>query len=195
MSLNQLLLGKIRDILLSCLIKAIISFIRKTNADDWVQKNLQPSRLDYKLKKDFLLQKTKRSPYQDGRGAITEYNHQVEGPQTGKYLYHKDSLMGVRVLSPMSGPHAWGSGIEGQWDLCTGAPQDSGKWIFHSWKVYPDSPVHWVPEPIRDSTGIWVRPDCSSWRVSWENRGWLALIGGKVIGGKGLKNNHQHVLL
>ena len=31
--------------------------------------------------------------------------------------------------------------------------------------------MHWVPGQSRDSIGIWVRPDCSSWRISWENRG------------------------
>ena len=48
-------------------------------------------------------------------GAVMHYKqphtHQVGSPQTGKELYHRDSPTGVRVLSPMSGPHAWGSGI------------------------------------------------------------------------------------
>ena len=79
-------------------------------------------------------------------GVITQYKqphtHQVGSPQTGKYLYHRDSPIRVRVLSPMSGPHAWdlavgegalrAFGIECQWGLCAGVPQDWGKWRPHS---------------------------------------------------------------
>ena len=45
--------------------------------------------------------------------------------------------------------------------------------------------MHWVPGQSRDSIGIWVRPDCSSWRISWENRGvTVAHCGGRTLEAK-----------
>ena len=69
------------------------------------------------------------------------------------------------------------SGIEGQWGLCAGAPRDWGKWRPHSWKVHTGFHVHWVTGQSRGSMGIWVGLEWRSWRISWENRGWLWLVG------------------
>ena len=55
--------------------------------------------------------------------------------------------------------------------------------------------MYWVPGQSRGSTGIWVRPDCSSWRISWERGGDCELLWGKDIGGKALGSIHQPVLL
>jgi len=55
-------------------------------------------------------------------------------PQTGKHFYHRNSPIGMKILSPTSGsPEPKGlvtsggapreSGFEGQWDLITGIPQ------------------------------------------------------------------------
>ena len=80
------------------------------------------------------------------------------------------------------------SGIEGQWDLCAGAPQDWGN---------GDSALERCTQAFmctgsqgRDSIGIWVRPDCSSWRFSWENGGDYGSSGGEGIGDKVFGNNH-----
>jgi len=69
---------------------------------------------------------------------IKSYTHQVSNSKTGEQ-YQRSSPTVVKVLSPMSGFLAWGSGkglgipreshIEGQWDLITGFPQDWGKQI------------------------------------------------------------------
>ena len=40
-----------------------------------------------------------------------------------------------------------------------------------------------------------VKPDCSSWRTSWENRGECGLLWGKDIGSKALRNIQQHAFL
>ena len=71
------------------------------------------------------------------------------------------------------------SRIEGQWGLCVGIPLDWEKWRPYSWKLHTDFHVHWVPGKSRGSIGIWVGPDCSAWRISWENREWLWLVVGK----------------
>ena len=39
-----------------------------------------------------------------------------------------------------------------------------------------DFHVHWVPGQCKVSIGIWVKPDCSSWRTSWEDRGDCGLL-------------------
>ena len=41
---------------------------------------------------------------------IKSHTRWVGNPQTGKYLYHRSSPIGVKVLSPTSGFPAWGSG-------------------------------------------------------------------------------------
>ena len=74
--------------------------------------------------------------------------------------------------------------IEGQGGLYATAPQDWRKWILHSWKVHPRLHVHWVLGQSNDSIGIWLRPDCSSWRISWENRVSVACCGGTILEAK-----------
>ena len=69
---------------------------------------------------------------------------------------------------------------------------------------------HFVPGPSKVSIGIWVRPDKSYLRTSWENRDECGLLGGgrleaKLLGifssmplsggghfGKNLPLTHQH---
>ena len=34
------------------------------------------------------------------------------------------------------------------------------------------------------SIGVWFRPDCSSWRTSWENKGECGLCGGRTLEAK-----------
>ena len=63
--------------------------------------------------------------------------------------------------------------------MCAGVPWDWRKQRPHSWKVHTAFYVYWFPGQNIGSIGIWVGPDCSSWRISWENRGWLWLILGK----------------
>ena len=48
-------------------------------------------------------------------------------------------------------------------------------------KAQIDFHVQWVPEQNKVSTEIWVRPDCSSWSISWENSGDCGLLSGKDI--------------
>ena len=140
-------------------------------------------------------------------GAITKYKpphtHQVGDLQTGKYLYHRGSPMGVWVLSPMSGSHTWVSGTERSpksichrgpaWLVhrsCTRSTKDWGNWRLHSLNVHASIHVPWVPGKSRDYIGIWVRHDCSSWRISLENRVWLWLIWGERLWRQSLRNNH-----
>ena len=42
----------------------------------------------------------------------------------------------------------------------------------------------WVPGQSKVSIGIWVRPDCSSWRTSWENGVNVACCGGRALEAK-----------
>ena len=86
----------------------------------WNQQNynqllnsLQPNRLQT-IKKDILLQKTKRRPHQVG----TRDNYMdISNPISTRWAAHRlennciTETHNERVLSPMSGPHAWGSGI------------------------------------------------------------------------------------
>ena len=61
----------------------------------------------------------------------------------------------MKVLSPMSGFPAWGSGngrrnprdtvFEGQWGLIAGIPHNWGKQKLHSWRVHTRSHVHQDP--------------------------------------------------
>jgi len=87
------------------------------------------------------------------------------------------------------------SGIEGQWGLCAGAPQDWGKRRPHSLKAHMEFHMHWVSGQSEVSMGIWVKPDCSPWRTSWENRGECGLLRGKDIESKALGNIQQHACL
>ena len=73
------------------------------------------------------------------------------------------------------------SGIEGQWGLCAGAPQDWGKQIPHSRKAHTGFHVHWVPGQSKVFIGIWVKPDCSSWRTSWEKWGKHGFLWGRTL--------------
>ena len=50
------------------------------------------------------------SRQQEGQ-SCNPHTYWVGSPQTGKQLYHRDSLTAVRVLSPTSGTHAWRSSI------------------------------------------------------------------------------------
>ena len=50
------------------------------------------------------------------------------------------------------------------------------------------------PGQSKISIGIWVKPDYSSWRTSWENRGECGLLWGKDIGSKDLRSI-QHCAL
>ena len=45
------------------------------------------------------------------------------------------------------------------------------------------------------SIGIWARPDCSSWRTFWENKGECGLLWGKDIGSRALGNIQQQAFL
>ena len=62
-------------------------------------------------------------------------------------------------------------------------------------KAHMDFHVHQVPGQSEVSIGIWVKPDCSSWRTSWENRGECGLLWGKDTGGKALGNIQQCAFL
>ena len=84
------------------------------------------------------------------------------------------------------------SGIEGLWSLCAGAPQDWGKWKLHSGKIHTHFHMHWVPRQSKVSRGIWVKPVCSSWRTSWENRDECGLLCMKDIGSKAFGSIEQH---
>ena len=44
--------------------------------------------------------------------------------------------------------------------------------------------MHWVPGQGEVSIGIWVKPDCSSWRTSWENRVNVAFCEGGTLKAK-----------
>ena len=55
--------------------------------------------------------------------------------------------------------------------------------------------MHWVPGQSKVSIGIWVRPDCSSWRTSWENRGDCGLLCRKDNGSKALGSEYSAVCL
>ena len=48
-----------------------------------------------------------------------------------------------------------------------------------------------VPGQSKVTIGMWVRPDCRSWRTSWENRGECGLLWGKDTEGKALGNIQQ----
>ena len=74
------------------------------------------------------------------------------------------------------------SAIQGQWGWCARAPWDWEKCRPNSWKAHTGFHVHWVPKQSRGSIGIQVRPYCSPWKISWENRGWLWLIVGEGHG-------------
>ena len=68
--------------------------------------------------------------------------------------------------------------LKGQQGLSTGALRKWGKQRIYSWRVCTGFYVHWVPGKSKDSIGIWVRPTCRCWRVSWESRVWLWLAVG-----------------
>ena len=159
------------------------------------------NKTDCKLskKKKILFQKTKRRLHQDGRrGDYAIYAN----PITARWASHGLESNYIAEAHPWewefwapcqaptpgdltSGggtPRAFG--IEGQRSLCTGDPQGWGKQRLHSWKAHPDFHVHWVPGQSRDSKGIWVRPACGSWRISWENRGGLAYCAGSTLEAK-----------
>ena len=129
-------------------------------------------------------------------GSPTDWK--VTGSQ--RFTYRSESPE-LHIRLPCVGIWHWkkdppgASGIEGQWGLCAGAPQDWGKWRPHSQKVHTDFHVHWVPGQSRGSIGIWVKPDCSSWRILWESRGECGLLWGKDIGSKALGNIQQHAFL
>ena len=55
--------------------------------------------------------------------------------------------------------------------------------------------VHWVPGGSKVSKGIWIRPDCNSWRTSWKNRGEWVLLWGKDVVSKALGNIPQCAFL
>ena len=86
--------------------------------------------------------------WQEGHTHNIIISHTLQGgdPQTREQLHCRSSPTGLRVLSPMSGSLAWGSGIgrgalrafglEGQWHLNAGAPQDWGKQTLHSWSTH-----------------------------------------------------------
>lgn len=105
----------------------------------------------------------------------------------------------MRVLSPTSGTPAWNTGIRRR------SPQSI--WLWRPAGLnYRDSTgveeiktslledaqkISCTPEPqekaASDSIGAWVRPTCWSLSVSWEGRGWLALVYSedKDISGRG----------
>ena len=103
----------------------------------------------------------------------------------------RDSPAGARVLSPTSSPQARGSGTgrRSPWALALKAvglvrrsSTDWGRRRPGSWAAHRGFQGHWVPGRSRGSIGIWVGPDCSSWRTSWENQGWVWLVVGGHCG-------------
>ena len=106
-------------------------------------------------------------------------------PTNCKVTICRGSPTGVRIPSSTSGFHLLGSGIG------TRSPQNIWHWrpvglAYRSSKGMGEMETPLlkaahrlscarVPEQSRDSKVIRIRPVCSSWRISWENRGWLTL--------------------
>ena len=44
--------------------------------------------------------------------------------------------------------------------------------------------MHWIPGQSRGSIGIWIGPDCTSWKIFWENRVTVAHCGGRTLEAK-----------
>ena len=99
----------------------------------------------------------KMKPNEMVAGAHLQYNqipYPMGGnPQAGELLHCRSSSTRMRVLSPMSGSPAWGSGIrrrnyQGIWSqqgLIARAPQNWGKQRFHFWRTHIGSHVHQDP--------------------------------------------------
>ena len=77
------------------------------------------------------------------------------------------------------------SGLEGQWDLIIGLPEDWGKQKFQSWKAQPKFCMHQDPEErSSDPTGDWAKATCWCWRASCRDVSWYGLTTGMgALGG------------
>ena len=90
---------------------------------------------------------------------------------------------------PMPGDLASGEGASGafdfesQWGLCAGSPQDLDKQRPQSWKSHTGFHMHWVPGRNRDSIGIWVVTDCSTWGYPGKTGDDYGLLWERDIGG------------
>ena len=101
----------------------------------------------------------------------------MSDPQTGKQLHHRSFRTIVKVLSPMSGSPAWGSGNRRRnpqrtwlWKPVVFDPGNStGLGATETPLLEAVYKVLCTPRPIKISCGlIWAqtRPTCWSWRVS-----------------------------
>ena len=95
-------------------------------------------------------------------------------------LYHRSSPTGMRVLGPMSGSQAWGSGIGRSEPPEYLALKGNEVWVqeLHRTGENRDSTLGGHVRGLRH-TGTkdksacitWAITTCGSWRVSWEGRG------------------------
>ena len=104
--------------------------------------------------------------------------HKLENNYITEALPQESSKTHIRFPRGLAlgggAPRAFG--IEDHWGMCTRASQDWRKQRLYSWRMYTGFYVHRVPEQIRDSLRIWVRPICRSWSVSWESKGQLWFV-------------------
>lgn len=128
-----------------------------TNLWTSIDKKLGSIKKRYSTSKDL---KKKSQPKNSRRGALVyvfkSHTSWVGNPQTGEYLYHRNSPTGLRDLTLIPGfqPRGSTSGggaprtvhLEDQWGLILGATYDWGKQRLYSQKVHTRSSMYWDPQ-------------------------------------------------
>ena len=104
--------------------------------------------------------------------------HKLENNYISQYSHR-------RGLSSMSGSPALGSAIRRRWPQSIWLWRPAGldhrrstepvKQRLLSWKAHQGLMYTRTPRKSSDFIGIWLRPTCWSWRISWGSRGQLCL--------------------